>query len=319
MAKTIGRLGYLGLGIETSPGSAVSAVVYLPYTDISMRGHHTPLEVISSKTSRNIDTSSVIGKKWSEGDVKIDLDIVNSGYLWKLALGNEVVVTGTPNTHTFYTTVSGNTPKTATLIFGRDTDIEEYTFCSVDQLTMEVAEGLATLTTSFKGKFPVDIGAQTATTTSGTVLSFKDLSVKFGGDLTTAAAASATPVSEFSLVLSNNVETIWQSGSADVTTIRNKGFSAKGTYTLFFDSETDKDAYYALNKRAMELTFAGNANESLKIRVSRFRLDEGEISTGIDDFFMIKGSWVAEDFVDTTTATRLIDTVIQNDKSTVYA
>ncbi len=95
--------------------------------------------------------------------------------------------------------------------------------------------------------------------------------------------------------------------------------SVKGTYTLFFASEADKNAYYALNKRAMELTFAGNVNETLKFRIPRFRLNEGEISTGIDTFFMIKGSWVAEDVVDSGTATRLFDVLLSNDKGTVYA
>ncbi len=319
MAKTIGRLGYLGVGIETSGGSAATASVYLPYTEITMRGHHTPLDVTSSKTSRNIDTGSVLGKKWAEGDVGIDLDVVNSGYLFKLALGNEQLATGTPNVHTFYTTVSGNTPKTATLIFGRDTDVEQYTFCSPDQMTMQVTEGIATLKTTFKGKFPVPGVAQTVTTTSGTVLSFKDMNVKFGADLTTAAAASATPVNEFSLVLANNVEEIWQSGSADVTTVRNKGLSVKGTYTVYFDSETDKNAYYALNKRALQVSFSGNANETLTFRVPRFRLSETDISTGIDTFFMVKASWQAEDIVDSGTATRLMDIVLSNDKATVYA
>lgn len=317
MAISIGRLGYLGLGIESTQGDAVAPSVYLPYTENSMRGHHEPIEVIGAKTSRITQKGSVVGKKWGEGDVAIDLDVVNAGYLFKLALGNELLATGTPNTHTFYTSVSGNTPKTATLVNSRETDVEQYVSAAIDELTMEVSDSLATLSASFMTNFPTTTASVTATTTSGTVLAFKDYSLKFGSNLTTAAAASATPANELSLTIANNLEVIHRSGSADVSTIRNKGLSVTGSYTLFFDSTTDRDAYYALNKRAMKIQFTGNADESITINIPRFRLSEGEISTGIDDFYVINCEFVAEDVVDST-GTRFIDVVMENDKSTVY-
>ncbi|MCG3203924.1 MAG: hypothetical protein KCHDKBKB_00601 [Elusimicrobia bacterium] len=317
MSITIGRLGYFGLGLESSPGSAASASVFLPYTDMSLRAHHEPIEDIASKTSRLMDKDSVVGKKWGEGDVAINLDVVNSGYLWKMALGNEMLETGTPNSHTFYVTASGNTPKTGTVIMGRDTDVEQYTFASIDELNMEVSDGLATLTASLMSAFPTVGATQTVTTTSGSIFSFKDLGVRFGSTLTTAAAASATPINDLSLTISNNIEVIHRSGSADVSTIRTKGIRVSGSYTVFFDSETDKNAYYNLNKRSMELKFTGNANEELRVRIPRFRLSEGEISTGLDDFFVISAEFVAEDVIDS--GVRLIDVRLQNDKGTVYA
>jgi hypothetical protein len=316
MAITIGRLGYLGLGIEDTVGSAVTADIFVPYTDVSMRGHHEPIEVTSSKTSRSMDVSSVLGKKWSEGDVKMNLDIVNSGYLWKLALGNEICVTATPNVHTFYVSVSGNTPKTATLIFGRDTDVEQYVQCAVDELKLDVKDGLGELSASFKGQFPTVGSPQTVVMTSGTVLSFKDMSVKFGNTLTAANSASATPINEFSLSISNNIEMIYRSGTNDVSTVRNKGLRVTGSYKVFFDSEADKNAYYNLNKRSMQVTFSGNANETLVLHVPQFRLNEGEISTGLDDFFVITGNFVAEDVIDN--GIRLFDAVLSNDKTSVY-
>lgn len=316
MSKTIGRLGYVGFALESSPGSVQAPAVYLPYTDISLRGHHEPLEIIAAKTSRLIDKDSVKGKQWGEGDIAIDLDVVNSGYLWKLALGNEQLDTGTPNSHTFYTTVSGNTPKTATLRFGRETDHEQYLYAAANELTMEVSDGLALLTTSLQSKFPTTIAAQTPTTTSGTIFSFRNLEVRFGSSLSAAAGAGATALSNLSLTLANNLETIHMSGSGDVTAIRTKGFKASGSYTLFFDSETDKNAYYALNKRAMEIKFTGNVNEELRIRIPRFRLSEGEITTGLDDFFVITAEFVAEDLVDS--GCRLLDVRLQNTKDSVY-
>lgn len=317
MAISIGRLGYLGLGLENAPGTAnTTPDIFLQYTDISMRGHHEPIEIIASKASRLMDKNSVVGKKWSEGDVAIIADVVASGYLFAMALGTEAFSAGTPNSHTFYTTVSGNTPTTATLIFGRDTDVEQYTYCAIDELSLEVSDGLATMSASIMGKFPSAGAAQTMVQTSGTHLSFKDMSVKFGADLTTAAGASVTPINEFTLSIANNLEMIHRSGSADVSAIRTKGMRVTGSYTLYFDSETDKNAYYALNKRAMEVTFTGNANEDLRIRIPRFRLSEGEISTGLDDFFVVNCEFVAEDHVDS--GVRLIDVRLRNSKGSAY-
>lgn len=316
MSITIGRLGYLGLGIESNPGDAVASAIYLQYTDNSMRGHHEPIEVTASKAARHMDKNSVVGKKWGEGDIALYADVVSSGYFWKLALGNEVLETGTPNNHTFYTTVSGNTPKTATLVYGRETDVEQYVYTAIDELNMEVSDGLVAMSATLQSKFPTNVAAQSFTSTSGTYFSFKDMSVKFGADLSAAAGGSATAINDLSLTIANNLETIHRSGDSDVSTIRTKGLRVSGSYTLYFDSTTDKNAYYSLQKRAMEITFTGNANEQMRIRVPRFRLSEGEISTGLEDFYVISGNWVAEDIVDS--GARLVDVRLQNNKSTVY-
>lgn len=316
MAITIGRLGYLGFGIESIPGTPTAATTFLQYTDISLRGHHEPIEYIASKSARVMDKGSVVGKKWGEGDVTIDLDVVNSGYLFKCALGSESLATGTPNVHTFYPTVSGNTPTTATLIQGRDTDNIQYAFGAIDELSMEVSDGLGTLSASFMTDFPTATTAQSFTVTSGTIFSFKDMAVQFGSTLTAAGSAGATPINELSFTIANNVEVIHRSGSSTVSTIRTKGLRVSGSYTVFFDSTTDRDAYYNLLKRAMIITFTGNANESLAVKIPQFRLSEGEISTGIDDFFVIKCDWVAEDVVDT--GTRLVSVLLSNNKGTSY-
>jgi hypothetical protein len=319
MAIDIGRLGSLGLAVEASAGSAnTTPDVFLPFTENSLRGHHEPIENIGAKKSRIMDTSSVLGRRWMEGDVKIYADVTNAGYLWYLATGMETVNTGTPNSHTFYPSISGNTPPTATLINTRGTtDVEQYTFSAIDELTFEVSDGLAEMTASFQGQYPTAGAAQTATTTSGTVLAFKDYFVQFGSTLTTAGTGATTPLSEFSFVIANNLEVIHRSGSSDVSTIRNKGVKATGSYKLFFDSVTDRDAYYALNKRAMIVTFSGNANESLRIRIPQFRINEAEIDTGLDDFYALTADFTAEDVVDTAGA-RFFDVRLQNDKSTAY-
>lgn len=305
--------------MESSPGqSNTTADVYLPFTENTLRGHHEPFENISARTSRIMDSDSVLGRRWAEGNVRILADIHNSGYLFKLALGNELLVTGTPNNHTFYPTFSGNAPLTATLLNTRgSTDIEQYTYASVDELNFEVADGLASVNAAFQAQHPTTGASQTATTTSGTVLAFSDYFIQFGATLTAAGSAATTPLSEFNLTIANNLEVIHRSGSSDVSAIRTKGLRVTGNYRLFFDSVTDRDAYYALQKRSMIVTFSGNANESLRFRIPRFRINEAEVDTGLDDLYAINAEFVAEDVVDS--GARLLDVRLQNDKSSAYA
>lgn len=319
----IGRTGSIGLAIETSPGVAnTSPAVYLPYMANNMRGHHEAIANISSKTSRIMDTSSVVGKRWAEGDVEILADVVNSGYLWKLALGNELYAAGTPSVHTFYPTVSGNTPLTATLINTRGTtDVEQYTFATLNELDFAVAEGLATIKATFQAQYPTTGAAQTVTTTSGTVFAFKDYFIRFGGNLTSAGTNPTTPVNEFSLKIANDLETIFRSGNSQLSTIRNKGLRVTGTYTLYFDNVTDRDAYYGLNKRSMLVTVSGingaTNPESMTIRIAQFRLTEAAVDSGLDNFYILKASFTAEDVVDTV-GTRFLDVTLKNDKASTY-
>ena len=195
--------------------------------------------------------------------------------------------------------------------------IEQYVYAAINELTLEIpTDGLSTISSSFMGKFPTTAAGQTPTTTSGTVITFTAANAYFGSTITAAEAAGATNLTSFTMTLANNLEMIHRTGSSDVSSIRTKGFKASGSYSLYFESTTDRDAHYSLQKRALEVTMTGNANEQLRVRIPKFRYQELEVATGLDDFYVLNGDWVAEDAVDS--GARLIDVRLQNDKSTVY-
>jgi hypothetical protein len=250
MSQQIGSLGYIGFALQTdfdTPNTTPD--VYLPFNTFTLEGKHEPTPVEHSVTSRVKDVSSVSGKKQSEGDVEINLDTVNSGYLFKLFMGNELLAAGTPNTHTFYPTVSGNTPKFATIIrnFG-DVTQKQYTVAA-NTMSIAVSDGLTTLGMGLMGKFPVAGASQTPTTTSGTVMNFARYSIQLGADLATADAASPTPAEDFTLEANNNLIMVHSSRSTDGTNsndvrlIRQGRLELTGTYKIFFDSTTERDRY----------------------------------------------------------------------------
>lgn len=327
MAEKIGRLSYLGLAIEATPGSAESSPdTFIPFTENSLRGHHEPLADISSRNSRVQDYGSVLGKRWGEGGVTMYLDSNQTGYLLKMAFGQEAVTqkSASPpvHDHLFYATVSGNTSTAATLWDSKGVDAEQYAYATIDSCEITIGnDGIATIAANIMAKAPATVSAPTATTVSGTLFTWKDMAARFGSTVATARAASATKLNSFTMTIENNTELNYKSGSNQPDTITYGSLKVSGSYVLFFESATDRDAYYNLTKRSMviQLTGAGlgaGFTELLEFVVKKMRIEDIDMETGLDSLFAITCNYVAE--MDQDQA-GFVEATLRNQKSTAYA
>jgi len=326
MAEKIGRLGYLGLAVEASNGSAESTPdVFIPFTENSLRGHHEPIMDISARASRVKDHSSVAGKKWGEGSVTMYLDATNIGYLLKMALGSEVraQLNSAPpvHDHAMYPTVSGNAVTSATLWDYKGVDTEQYTYASVDTCEIEVTnDGIATISAGLMAKFPSSVTAPTLTTVSGTLFTWKDMSVRFGTTVAVAEAASATKLNNFKMAIANNLALNYKSGSNQPDTITTGPIEVTGSYTLFFESITERDKYYNLTKNSMVVTMAGASlgagySEQLKFVLKKLVIEDIDIETGLDDLFALTCNYRAEWDQDQA---GYVEATVRNGKATDY-
>lgn len=327
MAEKIGRLGYLGVAIEATAGTPeASPDVFIPFTENSLRGHHEPLVDISARTSRVHDVGSVTGKQWGEGSATMYLDSLNAGYLLKMAFGAEARTqkNATPpvHDHLLYPTVSGNAVTAATLWDYKGVDVEQYSYAALDSVEIEVTnDGIATIQGNFMSKLPTTVSAPTLTTTSGTLYTWKDMSAKFGSTVAAARAASATKLTNFKLSLNNSVELNYKSGSSQPDTITYGPVEVTGSYTLFFESVTDRDAYYNLTKRSMIVTLTGASlgsgySEQLELIVKKMHLEDIDMDTGLDDLFAITCNFRA--LWDQDQA-GYVEATLRNGKATDYA
>ena len=326
--EKIGRLGYLGLAIEGTAGSAEATPdVFIPYIENSMRGHHEPLMDNSARASRVKDFTSVAGKQWGEGSVNMYLDATNAGYLLKMALGSEVRTekntTPPVHDHALYPTVSGNAVTSATLWNYRGFDVEQFTYASVDVCEIEVTtDGIATITTSMMSKVPTVVTAPSLTTTSGTIFTWKDMVAQFGSTVDTALSASATKLTNFKMTISNALALHYKSGSNSPDTITTGVLEVTGSYTMYFENATDRDRYYALTKQSMVISMTGAGlgvggySERLQIVLKKVVLEDIEIETGLDDFYAITCNFRAE--IDNAQA-GYVEMTLRNGKSTDYA
>lgn len=327
MSEKIGRLGYLGLAIEASAGTPESSPdVFIPFTENTLRGHHEPILDNSSRASRVKDYGSVPGKRWGEGSVTMYLDSSNSGYLLKMALGSETRTqkNATPpvHDHLMTPTVSGNGVTAATLWDYKGFDVEQYSYAAVDVCEIEVTnEGIATINVSIMSKAPSTVSAPTLTTVSGTLFTWKDMSVQFGSTVAAARAASATKMTNFKVQISNSLNLNYKSGSNQPDTIVTGPVEIAGEYTLFFESATERDAYYALTKRSMIVTLTGASlgsgfGEQLEMVFKKVHIEDIDIATDLDDLFAITVNFRA--LWDQDQA-GFVDVTLRNGKATDYA
>ncbi len=322
MALKIGRQGLLGLGIESTPGTAVAATTTIPFTANTVKGKHTPQTDIASRGSRAQLATSIVGKQWAEGEVTVNVDTLNIGFFLKLATGSEnvnTVQTGVYD-HVFYTTVSGNTPLTASIYNYQGVDTQIFASMAVDKFDIEVKDAMMTAKTAFKGFFPSS-GSFTQTTVSGTLINFNDYNIQIGNSLVLAAGASKQAISDFSFSINNNAEAIFESGKSTPSRIFWKELKVTGSFTKYFENTTERDNYYNLNKQSLILTASGVALpgsniESLTINLAKLTYTDAEITTGIENFYAIKTTYEAE--VDILQG-KQYDIILRNYRSTSYA
>jgi hypothetical protein len=317
MAIAQGREPFIGVAVETTAGTAVAAVKYLPFVTCTIRGIHEPMEDDAAKGVRERVWGAITGRQRGEGDVEIYVDVENAAYLLYPALGSISSATASGEASVFEHTItrkSGSTPKTLTVTYNDTQDTRVFPYATINTLELSVSDGLATISANIISKFP-ETTASTASLsiTEERILAFKDYTVKFGSGATgTAALADAegndpTLLRSFNLRVNNNAEAVYQSGNASAQDVTVSEFEVDGDYTLFFEDTTDRAHYETLLNgsdpvRAMIVTFTGDAigstsggfNEEIEIRIPNFHLTDRTIDTAISGFITENPSFFAQ-------------------------
>src|SRR6185437_8312849 len=91
MATNVGRKGFLGVDNETTVGSPLPAVDWVPFTDETLHGVQQPIADQTARGIRDENYGSVLGKQWSEGDVGFHLDPNMAGYFLSGAYGSSTL------------------------------------------------------------------------------------------------------------------------------------------------------------------------------------------------------------------------------------
>jgi hypothetical protein len=316
-----GRLGWVGIDLESSAGAPKVPAAYLPFIECTLRERQTPIPDTAAYGIRDAQSeNSQLGRQWGEGNLRINLDPTNTPYLLGMALGDFGSPTsegGGVYTHTLVR-LNSNAPKTASITFDRVTDRQLFTYAVVNSLEMAYSDGLAEINASLLSRMPVASTSGTLVTASGTLFTFRHATVKLGATVT-AAENSATPLKlrEFNLTINNDAELQFVSGNRDADSIIQKNFIVSGSFRLAFESTTHRDTFRNLSKQAMVVTFTGNGignamSEYIKVRIYKMRFENYEVDVPIDDMVGEEISFIGE--YDSTTS-KTLDVVARNRKS----
>ena len=302
MSIQLGTTAYIGIGLENTAGTAVSASKYIPFVTCTIRGVQETLYDESGKGVREKNFGAVTGKKRGEGDIEIYIDAENAPYLIYPALGSISTSTASGESDVYEHTITrkaSNPPKTMTVIYNDSYDTRKYVYATINTLELNVADGLATISTNILSKFPSS-GSASRTLTSERILAFKDYTVKMGSGansttaLAAAALATAKKLRSFKLTINNNAEAHYVSGDGDADHIAIGQLEITGEYVLFYEDTTERDFYETLLDstnpvRAMIVTFTGDSigsaeTEEIEIQIPNFKLNDRTVDTAVSGF-----------------------------------
>lgn len=291
MAVKTGRLGWIGIGLESTPGVPVNPTQYLPFMESSMQGKEEILSDVAARGLRDqFGEGSQIGKAWGEGDIKVNLDPTLAPYFLGLAMGDfgtPVSEGGGVYTHTF-NRLNSNAIKTASLIVDRVTDRQLFPYTIVNSAEINFDDGIAELSANLMSVFPSTSVSGTLTTASGTIFSYRQAQVQLGANVTAAASAPLLKLRSFSISINNNAEVQFVAGQNNVDSIIAKNFTVTGSFRVAFENTTQRDNFFNLAKQAMIVTFLGRGIgngmfEYIKLRIYKIHYKDYTINTPIDD------------------------------------
>lgn len=299
MSIQVARKGWIAVGPEVTPGVPVAQASNVYFVTETLEGMAKPIQNTAAYGIRDQVFTAVQGEKWGAGDVELNLDPNIAGYFISATLGtvNTTTVSGSTKSHSM-TQNQSSVPKTLSLYLNRVVDEQLFPYSAVNQLDVSFSvDKLANMKAGIISQFPSDNVSGSVTAVAETLYTWGSASLQFGANNTAATNAAATPVTDFSLTINNNTQAIFESGQYTATRIAHKDFDAKGTWTEYFESTADRNAYYNTTFQAMIAKFLGSGSgatqEKMQFNIFNMYIDPFSVETAVDNFFIEKASFVA--------------------------
>lgn len=139
----------------------------------------------------------------------------------------------------------------------------------------------------------VELKAQTPSySNSQNVFSFHHAKFQFGANLTAAGSATEDNIEDWEFTHENGLEERYGSVRAGPSTVAEKGYVSRLSYTKFFTSKAERDRYLATIRRACIITMeknetigSGNANPQVIIKLNDLKITSWELPTGTDEVY----------------------------------
>lgn len=246
MTKIIGRKFSIGLGKETTRGTAVSAAYWIPKMELS----------IDDKINYTVDDSSIgviedaitqdITSKYAEGSIGGRVYDKSFGLILLSTFGTQtsatLVETGVYD-HLFNVLESAqHTALTVSAVDPNGGSGLQYALAMMEQLEIDFEIGkYFTYKADFRSNASAS-GSVTASFTAENGFRPQDGIVKFASSLSGLGAASAINIKKGRITIKKNIEDDLVIGSLNPVDRLNKAFSVEGTLELMYNERTYIDS-----------------------------------------------------------------------------
>lgn len=289
--KYIGRQQSLGIGKETTRGTAVVPAFWLPLInfDFDDKFEHVIDEQLRGIIEDSEDLKVV--KKWSEGEIEGHIRDKSFGLLLLAGFGaiSSVVKETTAYNHT-YSVQNGIQHQSLTVEGKNSNEQLAFVLAMINSLKIKAELGKFV---EFTAKLIAKLGASASNTPATTVENkflAKDIIVKFADNLAGLDGASAIKVKNVNLTINKNIESDDILGSIAPDDYNNKQIAIEGGIELNYDAATYKALALAGTQKAMridiintDVTIGASSNPELKIDLARVKFTEWSKSGGLND------------------------------------
>lgn len=278
MTKFAGRRGTLGVAVESSRGTAVSPVFWVPWASMSFNdGVEEAREEQAMGVIADSDSKFITMKK-GEGEIEAQLyDKALGAILTGLSGSSPSTGGSNPYTHT-YTLSNTNQHKSLSLYWKDPDRTDMYPFGMLDSFQISVEpNGIVDYTIGFKSKSSRDWASQTTNFTSlGNKFLHQHLQFRLASAV--AGLSAATPISLKSLEITFNKNTIFDGvmGTVEPEDILNQQISIEGSITLNLEDDTYRDYMLDGTYRAMEIKLLRSSSSTLTMQFPRVDFSEWE-------------------------------------------
>lgn len=319
MAEYIGRNVAVGIGKETTRGTAVAAQYYVRHLslDFKQKGEVTQNE--SALGRREKFSDSEIVRQWSEGKLEGKINHKSFGLILLAVFGSVSTAANGAGAydHTF-TLDQSITPQSLTITRVDGVATRQHPLAMIKSLEITIEAGEYV-------KFSADIVAKKGATASATVayvseyeFTSKDAYVKFAADVAGLAAAQNSAVKSAKLTMDLGVDPYYEVGSTEPAEIFAGAVELTGEVVARHTDGNYEDMYHNNTRRAMLIGFknmavtlgAGSVNPALEFTLEQARISDWDTSNDLDGITEQTMGIAAEL---STTAGRAITAKLTND------
>lgn len=294
----IGRLIGVGVGKETTRGTAVAPTYFLPLTSVDFEDKAEVIAREGRKSVLEMSHGGDVVKSWAEGSLEGNIYSLGFGLILYSAFGALSTAANADasgnvydHTFTFEQSTNPNIHQSLTLsVEDNEAGDKEYTNCVVNSLEITAEEGAYVMFTADVMGNSEDAGTETSSYATEYPFRPQDLTFKHASDQSGLSGASATGIKSLTLSIEKNVEANWNLGSISPSEFFNKQINATLEIELIHVDDTYRDYWQAGTTRAFEISVVNSdvtigtaANPGLVITCYEGQIVDWTKNQGNDD------------------------------------